>query len=494
MTGFRVGLAGLFHETHSFVQPSTPLEAFEQKYGPELLDCRGDGSPIDGFLETAQQQGWEVWPLVDFRAMPSGTVEDRVFEVYWNTLRQMLLAAPPLNALFLVLHGAMVTQSQLDVEGELLRRIRSLPGLRRLPIFGVFDLHANFTAAMARHATGLVAYRQNPHTDARQAAQRATQLLARALEQPDHRLRMHWRLTPLVWPPTGTGTADPPMASLTALARWIESQFPQAWAVNVQAGFSYADTPTAGVSFSVLTTAPAAQAQQWLDWLAQVALELRHLAYPQLPTPQQVLSRTAAQTHGPTLLVEPSDNIGGGAPGDGTGVLRAFLQADLQKAAVVINDPQAVQLVWSQPPGSRHTLAVGGKGSGLDLGAVVLEVELLGTSPGSFTLHNPHSHLASMMGTQIEMGPTAVVQHRGITILLTSHKTPPFDLGQWYSQGIDPTQLAWIGVKAAVAHRAAYDPIAAASFTVETPGPCTSDLRSLPYRHLRRPVFPLDEI
>jgi microcystin degradation protein MlrC len=494
MTGFRVGLAGLFHETHSFVQPSTPLEAFDQKYGPELLDCLGDGSPIDGFLETAQQQEWEVWPLVDFRAMPSGTVEHQVFEVYWVTLRQMLLAAPQLDALFLVLHGAMLTDRELDVEGELLRRIRTLPQMKRLPIFGVFDLHANFSAAMARHATGLVAYRQNPHTDARQAAQRAAQLLARTLEQPYPGPRMHWRLTPLVWPPTGTGTADPPMATLTALARWIESQFPQAWAINVQAGFSYADTPTAGVSFSVLTPAPAAQAQQWLDWLAQTAVEMRHLAHPQLPTPQQVLASIAAHPTGPTLLVEPSDNIGGGAPGDGTGVLRAFLQADLHRAAVIINDPQAVQQLSNQPPGSRHTLAIGGKGSSLDRGPVVLEVELLRTGTGSFTLHNPHSHLASMMGTQIEMGPTAVIQHRGITLLLTSHKTPPFDLGQWYSQGIDPTKLAWIGVKAAVAHRAAYDPIAAASYTVETPGPCSSDLRSLPYRHLRRPVFPLDDI
>jgi microcystin degradation protein MlrC len=91
------------------------------------------------------------------------------------------------------------------------------------------------------------------------------------------------------------------------------------------------------------------------------------------------------------------------------------------------------------------------------------------------------------------MGPSAVVRvGEGITVLLTSRKTPPFDLGQLRSQGIVPEELALIGVKAAVAHRRAYDPIAAKSYTVTTPGPCTSDLTRLPYRRIRRPVFPLD--
>jgi microcystin degradation protein MlrC len=94
----------------------------------------------------------------------------------------------------------------------------------------------------------------------------------------------------------------------------------------------------------------------------------------------------------------------------------------------------------------------------------------------------------------IDMGPCAVARYEGITVLLTSRKTPPFDLGQLRSQGIEPTALSVIGVKAAVAHRRAYDPIAAASYTVRTPGPCTSDPCILPYRRLRRPIFPLDSL
>ena len=111
---------------------------------------------------------------------------------------------------------------------------------------------------------------------------------------------------------------------------------------------------------------------------------------------------------------------------------------------------------------------------------------------GRFELEDKQSHLASMSGNYFDMGRCAVVQHKGITILLTTNKTPPFDLGQWRSQGIEPTKLSIIGVKAAVAHRRAYDPIAARMLWVNTPGPCSSDLKSLPFQNVKRPVYPLD--
>ena len=91
------------------------------------------------------------------------------------------------------------------------------------------------------------------------------------------------------------------------------------------------------------------------------------------------------------------------------------------------------------------------------------------------------------------MGRCAVVRHKGVTILLTSRRTPPFDLGQWRSQGIQPEKLSVIAVKAAVAHRKAYDPIAGAHYTVETPGPCSSNLKQFPFQHVKRPIYPLDD-
>ncbi|MGV3663874.1 MAG: MlrC C-terminal domain-containing protein [Prosthecobacter sp.] len=164
------------------------------------------------------------------------------------------------------------------------------------------------------------------------------------------------------------------------------------------------------------------------------------------------------------------------------GLLRALIQHEINHAAICINDPQAVRDLES---GARR-IRLGGKGSRLDAGPLELEVELVALNDGRFELENKNSHLASMCGDFFEMGRCAVVGHaRWLTILITSVKTPPFDLGQWHSQGIAVEALSVVAVKAAVAHRAAYDNIAARMLWVDTPGPCSSNLKGLPYVHAR---------
>ena len=84
------------------------------------------------------------------------------------------------------------------------------------------------------------------------------------------------------------------------------------------------------------------------------------------------------------------------------------------------------------------------------------------------------------------MGPCAVFRPGGLPLLLPSIRTAPVDRGQWHSQGVAVEKLNVIVVKAAIAHRAAYDPITVRSFfTVDTPGACSSNLKRLPYQHLR---------
>jgi microcystin degradation protein MlrC len=68
------------------------------------------------------------------------------------------------------------------------------------------------------------------------------------------------------------------------------------------------------------------------------------------------------------------------------------------------------------------------------------------------------------------------------------------DLGQLRSQGIQPEEAEYIIIKAAIAHRSAYDPIAKASFNVASRGLCASNLATLPYQHVTRPIYPLDEL
>jgi microcystin degradation protein MlrC len=488
----RIFLAGIFHETHSFTDDRTGIAQFTIHRGQALLDRIGDGSQVDGFLTTAKRQGWEVIPAATYLCGASGMVDHAVFEAFWDEVKPVLVQAiaDGLDGIFLSLHGAMVTTALEDPDGELLTRIRAIPGAETLPIFGVYDLHATLTEKMGALSDGLVCYRECPHDDTYDSAVRAAELLARCLKT-GVRPRQHVLVTPIVWPPSGTGTRDGPMQALEAAARRIEREAPGVLAVNVVGGYSFADVRDAGVGFGIITEGDDDAAKAALQALGAIAWEMREGGIPKEHDLDEVLKDFVPNAEGPLLLVEPADNIGGGGPGDCTDVMRALLKHDVPGAGVVIADAAAVAALQDVPVGGRATLAIGGKGSRLDLGPVTLEVELVSRSDGRFELEDIKSQMV-VLGRMIEMGPTAVVRHRGLTILLTSRRLAPMDLGQWRSQGIDPETLSAIGIKAAVGHRRAYDKIASSSFTVKSRGPCTSDLTRLPYRNIRRPVFPLD--
>ena len=491
----RILFGGLFHETHTFLPQLTTWADFALVTGAEILAKEGDESPTAGFLEEARRFGWEVVPTADARAMPSGPVEDAAFERFWSEFEQRArpALAAGIDAIFLVLHGAMAAQSIEDVEGELLARVRALPGAAQLPLFGVLDLHGNITARMCAHANGLVAYRKNPHTDAKAATERAAGLLQRCLTS-GRVPRMSWCRVPVLWAPPGTGTQTDPMKALTALGAQIEQRDPAIWAYNILAGFSFADTTESGVTLCAVSDGDPAAAREHLRTGANLAWTLREQGAVNYPPVAEVLARISPAAKGPVLLVEPADNIGGGAPGDCTGVLRAMLAQGVKSGLLAINDPAAVSRLAAVAIGGTVRLPIGGHSWHLDPGPVELDVTLVSRSDGAFVLEDVHSHMASMNGTHIAMGPCAVVRHAGLTLLLTSRKTPPFDLGQFRSQGIEPRDFAFIGIKAAVAHRQAYDPIAAASHYVDSPGPCSSNLATFPFRRLRRPVYPLDPI
>lgn len=491
----RVFVAGIFHETHSFTGEITGVDQFVIHRGAQILARRGDASQVDGFLSVAEREGWEVVPGSIYTGGASGTVDHAVFEQFWAEVQPALekALAQGLDGIHLSLHGAMVTSACDDPEGELMARIRNTPGAESLPIYAVGDLHGTLTPRMGALSDAMIFYKECPHTDQFDSAVLASDLLARRLKtgvKPQHRVMV----TPIVWPPTGTGTRDGPMRALEDAARRIEREVPGVLAVNIVGGYAFSDVPNAGVAFSVISEGSEADTREALHELAGIAWDMREGGIPPQHDLDQVVRDFKPGAAGPVLLVEPADNIGGGAPGDGTDVMRALLKYDVQGAGVTINDPESVAALQRITIGQKMTLPIGGKGSPLDPGPVTLEVELISRSDGVFELEDHHSHLVGSLGKIIDMGPSAVVKHRGLTILLTSKKLPPFDLGQWRSQGINPEELSMIGVKAAVGHRVAYGPIASAEFTVNTSGPCTSDLTRLPYTRLRRPVFPLDQL
>lgn len=491
----RVLLAGLFHQTNAFVGGRTTLDEFEIRRGEEILRGNGSASPVSGVLEVARENDWELLPALDVRAMSGATVADSVVELFWSEFLAVAdeAAVEGIDGIFLLFHGAMVSESSTDVEGEILWRIRGTKHLADAPICGVFDLHANFTEAMARQSDGLIACRNELGADAGEAARDAAILLD-GLMRTERRPVSIWEHPPIMWPLSSTATSDEPMLVLEERARELEAEIPDVVAVNVLAGFPYSDSPEAGVSFSAVADGDLELAHSALKELNVVSSSRREAGMRRGMELDEAIARLDEHEIGPVLLLEPSDNVAAGAPGDGTLLLRALLENDVPNAGVIIHDPETVMTLADARPGEYLEVAVGGKSGEIASEPLPLEVELVSKSDGMFVPELETGGSARVYGGTVEMGSCAVVCTEGVTVLLTSRRTPPFDLGQWRSQGVNPEYLFAIGLKAAFEHRPAYEPIAAASYVIDSPGPCAENLKLLPFERVSRPVYPLDDM
>jgi microcystin degradation protein MlrC len=487
----RIATGGILHETNTFAPSITGLDSFRQMgilHGVELNSHQGAPTALGGILDGLQDAGYETIPLIYASAMPSGTVSAVAYQsLCWETL-QALEDALPVDGVLLALHGAMVAENQLDCEGDLLERLRHLVG-PGCPILATLDMHGNVSPKMVQNADVLVAYHTNPHQDARQRGLELVGMLARLLRD---------KITPvsvLAHPPLllsalATWTSQRPLSEVHQAARKHESD-PRVLNISVMGGFAYADTPYSGVSLVVTTREDRRLAQQIADELADVAWQFRQEAgYKGVP-PQMAVREALAAPEKPVVLADVGDNVGGGTPGDGTVLLKALLEANATEAVVVIADAQAAGQAQAIGEGERLVTLVGGKqdrlhGEPLSIDGIVEKI-----SDGQYQISGT-DHFAGLYGKRVDMGLCAVIRCQGVRILVTSRKTPPGDLNQLRSQGIEPTQQSILVVKSAVAFRGAYGPVAGKIIEVDTPGLCSSDLSRFVYRHLPRPIYPLD--
>ena len=245
----RIAIGGLHHETNSFAPQPATFERFAEadgwpplSRGSEILaNTAGINLAISGFVEAASPRH-ELVPLTWANACPSGPVTRDAYERLAGMLVEDLAAAMPVDALFLDLHGAMVTEHLGDGEGELLRRLREVAP--RLPIVAALDLHANVSEAMVALSDALVAYRTYPHVDLALTGARCLPLLeamlagvrlAKAFRRIDFLIPLPWQCTTIE-----------PARSLYAMLGELEGG--EVASASVCTGFPAADTPVCGPS------------------------------------------------------------------------------------------------------------------------------------------------------------------------------------------------------------------------------------------------------
>ena len=492
----KIFISGIYHETHTFLSQPTTLSDFIINIGDDIIrENTGNGSPTDGFIEFASQKHWDIISGIQMSARPSGIVDEDA-ENFFDTkfFEKLEQNCENIDAIFLILHGAMVSKNHDDFEGDFLEKINHILKQKNItiPIVAVLDLHANVSDKMIDNSTCVYAYRKNPHSDSRDAAIKAALILNDLFENPNVN-QVNYK-TKYILPPTGVGTANDPMKSVLLEAKKIEKNDKDIICINVMAGYSYADIADCGFSLSCCTKGDVKIANNYLASLAKVLEAKIDFAYPKENTLEEVLIKIKSLpvSDKPILLIEPADNIGGGTPGDATDLLSRLLQTDQEGIVAIINDPESVRKCHQSKVGNEIELNVGAKFDNFHGTPIKIKAIIQKLSDGKFTLKNKQSHLASMMGMHIDMGLSAVLKTHQLTLLLTSIKTPPMDLGQLLSQDINPEEAKLIVIKAAVSHKDAYDPISSYSFYIDSQGLCTSNLKRLPFKKIGNKVIALN--
>jgi microcystin degradation protein MlrC len=487
----RLLVAMMKHETNTFSPVPTDWARFESWSGHFGAAARaayeGTGMPMGAYLDLAKEIGAEVITPVAAEAMPSGPVTADAYERMSGAILEAVSRG--CDAAMLDLHGAMVAETTQDGEGTLLERIRAIAP--DLPIAVTCDLHANLTEAMVRNCTALIGYKTYPHVDMREVGEQVGRILLAALEGKIRPV-MAWGRRPLLAQTLRMGTHDEPMRSLIAAARDAERR--GMLAATVFGGFPMADIEAAGLSAICVAEDDQAAARREVEALLRQAWERREeFVYAHEPL-DRALARAKEIEQGPVLLLDHADNVGSGGTEDVMTVIREVMRAGLEDVAVAaVCDPEAVQAMARAGVGATVTLALGGR---TEMPSIGLEGEPLTVtgrvrtlSDGEWTVRGP-----MYTGVKVSMGPSAVLDTGRMQIVVVSRHHEPWDLGVFTSLGIDPRTKRYLLLKSRIHYRAGFAPIARATITCDGEGVTTSDNSRLRFRHVRRPIYPLDRI
>ena len=485
----RVLIAGLMHESNTFAATPADRRRFVEgsfAAGPDVIPVWKDAHhEFGGFIEGATRFGYDLVPSVMAWATPSGPVDDTVLDEVVDRIIVDYRGSPT-DGVLLALHGAMVTARHPSADTEVLRRVREAIG-PDVPLVASLDFHANCDPRMAGYANALVGYQTYPHIDQRQRGLVAAELLARTV-RGEIKPVTHIAKRPMIANILGQATDREPMKGLMAAARTAEQEA-GVLSVSVMGGFQYADVPCMGPSVIAVADGARESARTVAEELADRMWEVRHKLYVPCASPEEAVRRAKAAPRGPVILVDLGDNIGGGSAGDGTVLLAEMLKQDVNSGVVVLFAPIAVRECQQSGVGSRFAGRVGGAVDRLHGDTI----EVSGTVTGLFDGTWVETEARHGGRRHNDQGPTAVVRlDGGVTLVLNSLQTPPFSLGQLTGLGIDPRSMQMIVVKAAVAYKAAYAPMAAEVIEVDTPGVTAVNPSRFTYRHIPRPMFPLD--
>lgn len=390
------------------------------------------------------------------------------------------------DAIYFAMHGGGACEFDEDLEGYTLRRLREVVG-REMPIFCTLDLHCNTTKEMLQLSDALFCIKEVPHNDMRDAGYRAVKTLIRTLRGECKPVMAMRKLPMLISSAVGCTMHGPAKKARDYFAAYCrEHGLIDCTFIH---GFSSTDRPCS--SASVLVVADGYCPQKEADELAQYIWQMRHEFIPESLSASQAVEKALSLRKGGYVVInESSDNPGSGCPSDGTHLLREFLRRDLPGTIMgPIYDPETARYLHGFQVGDRVNITLGGKTEPIAGAPLVLEdVAILHLSHCVFTSRSPMN-----AGNVIDYGLTARLKKGNVEFMVVSQRMQVYDDSSYRATGAELEDYRLVGLKSMNHFRSFFINHADAIVAADTPGLRPADLKLVPYEHVLRPIFPLDE-
>ena len=487
-------IAMMQHETNTFSPLGTPYEAFGRAIGFDappsgqvVIDTfSGTDMAIAAFFDLAKQRDAEIVVPIAAYAEPAGLVQDEAFE----TIAERICAAVAegCDAILLDLHGAMVTESFDDGEGELLRRIRGVNA--EVPIGVALDFHANVTQAMVDNASVITGYLTYPHIDMYETGARCGRTILRLLDG-EVRPVMTWGRLPLISATLRQTPLAEPMKTPMDMAIGAEDSG-RVLNASVFGGFPLSDIPHVSLSAVLVADSSVSEGRELRDSILSTAWRGRE-GFVFHPEPvATTIARAKSLSEGPVIIADYGDSAGAGGQMDDLTVVREMLRQGLTDIAVgPIWDPESLARMQEAGVGAQVSLEVGGKTDSPSLGIEGEPLSLSGTvktiTDGRFRLEGD-----MMAGFPVNLEGTAVLDSGTMELIVSGARGEPYVPQYFTHAGIDPTRKRYVVVKSRQHFRAGFEPIARHIVMAGGRGVCREEATAMPYRRLRRPIYPLD--
>lgn len=457
----RIFVGGINHETNSFNPLPTTIESFEIRRGLKLLDDPG----VKPFADEGIDVAASLWA----EAIPSGPVEKLTYSYFKESILYELGRCGPIDGVCLFLHGAMVVDEIGDGENDLVKSVRQAVGPDVL-ISASLDLHGNIDPELARHANILTGYRTAPHIDRERTRYRAFSSLVDCIRKCAKPEPVIIKI-PVMIPGDPAITDEEPAAGLYARLSDID-RIPGIVSASLMIGYSWSDIAGIGSSVIVVAEGPeyreAARAEA--SALAMDFWALRagfHYTVPSGTVDEAI--RMAAETDdGPVFISDSGDNVTSGAAGDVPLIAERLVSSGVDGALVAgIIDPEAVGECRRAGVNAEVHLELGGK------------LDMVNGTPFS---------LDARVKRLYEDG--AVVTRDGVDIIVVARRIAFTEMGTFRAYGADPERYSIVAVKLGYLFPE-LKAIAKHSIVAFSPGFASQKL-DLPYKHIPRPIFPLD--